>query len=67
MTDDELIEAAERAYRREVGTKALRVDRTCSAVRRDGGTVRVRLADRDDEAIAIYHLRGRALVPRGLP
>lgn len=53
MTDAEVIEHAIAHYEREYPYTALRVVRSECEVRRDGGTVRVRLADRD-ELIAIY-------------
>lgn len=66
MSDGELITAAIAYYRREAGKAAIHVAREHSAVRHDGGETRVRIADRDDVTIAIYHWRGDALVPRGL-
>lgn len=66
--DEQIVHAAIGAYHREAGGgAALPVDRELCEVRRDDELgVRVRLADRDDVTIAIYELRGRRLVPRGL-
>lgn len=55
LDDVEIIGRAIRHYQDDVGDAALYVDRNHCAVRRDGGRVRVRLADQTG-TITIYNV-----------